>query len=133
MKKIKIFLVIGNNNLREAIQTLIEVKIGYLVVGSISNPLELLSYSNICSSDVIILDMSLEESDAFLVAKQLLENNHRLNILALSMNNESLHLLDLVFAGFKGCVMHNKLFEDLESAIIEIINGGLFYPNNIKL
>lgn len=131
IKNRKLFLAEGNKSLHAAIKFFIEKELQCQITGTAQNFEQLINHKELFNSDILLIDIHLPGQSNYEVAKYILHLNHRANLIALSMSNESIELLDIVRAGFKGIVLKDKIGEELEKAMLALINNGAYFPANI--
>lgn len=133
IKNRKLFLAEGNKCLHTAIKFFIEKELQCQITGTAQNFEQLINHKQLFNSDILLIDIHLPGQANYEVAKYILHLNHRANLIALSMSNESIELLDIILAGFKAIVLKDKIGEELEKAMLALINNGVYFPPNILL
>ena len=54
-----------------------------------------------------------------------------LKIIAVTNYSHNTHLRELILSGFKGCVLKDRVYEDLENAIFNVKNGNIHFNDKI--
>lgn len=129
----KFFIVDDNAPFRKALSAFLENELNYTVIGEASNGLEALRNNKILVADIIVMDIMMKELDGVNTARRLLWEFPNLKILAVTGNEESVFLRQLVHTGFFGCVFKNQLFEEFESAAHQLLRGKRFFPKTLQL
>jgi DNA-binding NarL/FixJ family response regulator len=129
----KFFIVDDNDPFRRALKDYIENELNYKVIGEASNGAEAICDNNVLLADVILMDIVMKELDGITTARKLLWEYPYLKILAVTGNEESVFLRQLVNNGFFGCVFKNQLFNELSPAINQLLNGKRFFPKSLQL
>lgn len=132
-RPVKFFVVDDSEPFRQAITAFLTDELGAVVIGEASNGLEALRAENILSADIIIMDIVMKELDGISTARKLLWEFPHLKILAVTGNEESVFLRQLVHTGFYGCVFKNQIFKELSSAVNNLMTGKRFFPKSLKL
>jgi DNA-binding NarL/FixJ family response regulator len=132
-KNVKFFIVDDSQPFREALSIFLTNELSATVVGEATNGLEAIRDENILSADIIIMDIVMKELDGISTARKLLWEFPHLKILAVTGNEESVFLRQLVHTGFYGCVFKNQIFNELSSASDNLMSGRRFFPKSLKL
>ena len=130
---VKFFIVDDNEPFRNALSEFLRNELNYQVIGEASNGLEALQNNKILMADIIIMDIVMKELDGISTARKLLWEFPNLKILAVTGNEESVFLRQLINSGFYGCVFKNHLFDELGDAVDQILNGKRFFPKTIQM
>jgi DNA-binding NarL/FixJ family response regulator len=131
-KLIKVIMVDDNVSFRTNLKTYIESDLGCKVVGEASNGIEFLELLGYVHADIILMDIAMEEMDGIQATKLGLWKNHQLKIIATTMHSERIYLIQLIEAGFKGCVFKPDIFNQLGTAINAVMDDKLYVPENIS-
>lgn len=126
-----IILVDDNQAFRERLKLYLEEHLNYSVVGETNSGLSFLEMNNIYA-DIILMDINMPGMGGLEAAKRSLWKYENLKIIAVSQYTDSVDLQQLVEIGFKGFVSKTNLFRDLEPAIRTILEGGYFFPEELK-
>lgn len=81
--------------------------------------------------DCVIMDFQLPDKKGHEITASILKINPNLKVLGLSNYDEYAYALDMLKAGAKGYVLKNVGTKDLLSAISQILEGKVFYSNEI--
>lgn len=128
------FIIVDDNNtFRESLKFHIETSLKHKVIGTFSDGLEFLENSNNHIADLILMDIEMANINGIEAVKKALWENPFLKFIAITSYTERAYLLDLLDAGFKGCVFKTKIFDELEKAISEVMDGNYYFPDDIKI
>lgn len=128
------FIIVDDNiTFRDSLQFFIETSLKQNVIGIFSDGLEFLENSNNHLADIILMDIEMANLNGIDAVKKALWENPFLKFIAITSYTERAYLLDLLDAGFKGCVFKTKIFDELEKAIYEVNNGNYYFPDDIKI
>ncbi len=113
--------------------SLIEIlsKQGFKIVGTAANGAQLLKLLENTKPDLVITDISMPEMDGCEAAQKSLQKYPDLKILTLSSFGDEKYYYQMVAAGVKGFVLKNSGINELHKAIVEIINGGSWFSNEL--
>lgn len=81
--------------------------------------------------DCVIMDFQLPDKKGHEITASILEINPDLKVLGLSNYDEYTYALDMLKAGARGYVLKNVGAADLLSAINQIMDGKVYYSNEI--
>ena len=82
--------------------------------------------------DVVILDLSLKDSDGLEVLKDIRIQHPNIPVLVLSIHNECLYGELALRAGAKGYVMKSEPLENMLSAIRRVLLGGIYVSESMS-
>jgi two-component system nitrate/nitrite response regulator NarL len=131
--EIKIYIAEGNNSLLDALKNYIINELNISVIETASSVEDIIDKPKYMNADVVILDVCISDNRGLAAARFMFCHNHRTKIIALTMNEESIHLYDLIVWGFKGVVSKDKIYSQLEEAITTVADGKLYFPKNIQI
>lgn len=82
--------------------------------------------------DITILDLSLKSSNGLEFLKYLKANRPDLNVLVVSMFDETIYAVRVLEAGAKGYLMKDAPVEDLIKAVQAVSSGRIYVSDNVK-
>jgi len=130
----KIIIIDDNPVFRAGFGYYLQKKMKYDVVASYGDGMKFLDEKLYMDSDIIVLmDVDMPGMDGIEATKRALWRASFVKIIAITAFREKAYLLELIGAGCKGCVFKDNIYDDLETAIKEVIAGRLYFPDNIKL
>ncbi|MCP4179258.1 MAG: response regulator transcription factor [bacterium] len=129
----KFSIVDDNKSFRKGLQLYLTLQLNYEIIAEAGSGEEALQSSKIYKSDIIFMDIHMEDLSGFETAKQIQQEKWNIKIIALSMYDELIFLSKLVSAGFKGYVPKRRYYSILPSAIDTVLKGNLFFPLNLKI
>ncbi len=133
MKPLNIIIADDNNTFRQGLRFFLENIQNHKVTAEANNGIELLNISKIQYADILLVDIEMPEMDGITAIKKVLFHNHHLKTIAITGYQDSTYLVELINAGFKGCVFKKNIFEELMPAIKNIMAGKTYFPSNISL
>jgi DNA-binding NarL/FixJ family response regulator len=81
--------------------------------------------------DMIIMDLSLPDSDGMKLLDYFVEHDPNCKILVFSMNNEDVYAQKVIKAGAKGYVSKANGYDVLRNAILKVSKNGLYVSDYI--
>ena len=121
----KIILVEDNPDFRDDLKFLLEKNLPHTIIAETENGNELLTLENHTEADIILMDLTMERMNGFAAIKKLLSEFPYLKIIAMTMYNEILPLMNLREIGFKGFIIKTEIFKSLE-VIMESVYSDEF-------
>jgi len=131
MNKIKILLVDDHQMVRAGLKSLLERNENYVVAAEAANGKEALMILEDDNFDLIITDISMPVIDGIAFAKEAIINNPQQKIIALTMNDESRYIKQMLQAGASGYLLKNCGFEEICIAIDTVMSDEKYYTPRI--
>ena len=128
----KILLADDHTMVREAIARTIEDNPGLLVVGEVSNGLELLDFLKKTAVDLVVLDITMPYLQGLEAAKEIKLTHPEVKILILTMHKSKGHIYQALLAGADGYLLKENACADLITAINTIRQGQHYVSSLIS-
>ncbi|MEO7215520.1 response regulator transcription factor [Mucilaginibacter sp.] len=100
---------------------------GFNVVGRASNGEQLLNIVKNTNPDVVLTDIKMPVLDGIASARQMLQVQPELKVIALSMFNEENLIVEMLEAGAKGYLLKNAHKNEISEAITTVYEGKNYY------
>jgi DNA-binding NarL/FixJ family response regulator len=133
MKPLNIILVDDNDAFRVALKNILINEFNARIIGEASNGAEFLQLTNCNTADIILMDVMMPDIDGITLTKNALWSNPSLRFIAITMHYDKVYLISLLGAGFKGCVFKSNIFSEIDLAIDKVMNGQLYFPDDILI
>lgn len=130
-RKIKLILVDDNREFVDALRSLISRFNKFSVVGVATNGLDLLNHPLLCEADMILMDCEMPLLNGIETARHVNLQWPYKKIIALTMFDEKLNLLELLGAGFNGYIYKPEISLKLESVINRVLNDEYVFDMKI--
>lgn len=124
----KIVIVDDNKRFCDTLRYFITENLGYEVTDIYNDPFEFLEKVKTSITDIILMDIRMPKLNGIDTTKKVLIKNVKLKVIAVSNLFNSLSQRDIIEAGIKGYVNKDKVFEELNKAILKVYNGKLYFP-----
>lgn len=133
MKSIHLLIVDDHPIIRDGLRNMLEAnnELADFKVYEAENEKEAILAIKNYPVDVVIMDFQLPDKKGHEITASLLNLNPDLKVLGLSNYDEYAYALDMLKAGAKGYVLKNVSSKDLFSAISQILEGKVYYSNEI--
>lgn len=129
---IKVILVDDHEIVRDGIRLLIEGMENIQVIDEAGSAVEMKSILVIKQPDIAIIDISLPEISGIELATYLAENYPQIKILMLSMYTSEDFIFNSIKAGAAGYLPKNTTKDELNNAIVEIMEGREYFSESIS-
>jgi len=131
-KKKRVYLVDDHPIVRQGLIKLIEQEEGLEVCGEAGSVSEALAAIRELDPDVILVDISLEDSNGLELIKLIDDLGLQIPMLVLSMHDESLYAEHALRAGASGYVMKQAASNTLIQAIEKVMEGEIYVSKNMS-
>jgi len=133
MKKYKVVIVDDHILLSQAITELVNVFADFTMLYSCKNGKELLDKLKDTDNlpDVILMDVNMPILNGIETTQIITETYPKLKVIALSVEEEENTIIDMLKAGARGYLMKDCKKEQLENAMIKVIQEGYFHTNTV--
>jgi DNA-binding NarL/FixJ family response regulator len=128
----KFIVVDDNKTFRDGIKFYLENILSYEVIGVASDGEEFLKMKNSHEADIILMDIDMPNLNGIETIKKALWENNRFKFIAVTSYTDKAYLLELISAGFKGCVFKSNIYDELENTIFKITANKSCFPIGIK-
>lgn len=133
MASLRIIIVDDNEIFRKGIEFYITSILKHYVIGFAENGDQFLNLPNVAEADVVLMDIEMPNLNGIEALKKYLWWNSEMKAIAVTSYEESVYLAELIGAGFRGCVLKKNIYNELSIALENVIQGKIFFPENIKI
>ena len=131
MKLIKIVLVDDHSLIRDAIRAHLSAE-NYQIVAEASNSKEALAVIEENRPDIVFMDINMPGQDGIETTREIKKKFPEIEVIALSMLQESHYIRQMFEAGAKGYLLKNCSEEDLKQAIEHVLEGKVYYSPEVS-
>ena len=128
---IKIIIVEDHPIFRMGMKEMIDSEKDLTVIGEAENVTEAIDLIKKKSPDLVIVDLSLKDSNGIELVREINNNYKNISSLVLSMHDESLHAERCIMAGAKGYIMKQEASESVITAIRHIMSDKIYVSPDI--
>lgn len=132
MKKSRIFIVDDHPILREGLAQLINQESDLLTVGEAGNAKEAMKGIQKEKPELILVDISLEETSGLELTKSILIKYPKMLILIISMYDESIYVERVLRAGARGYLSKREASNNIIVAIRQVLAGEIYVSKKWK-
>ena len=132
---IKVLLVDDHKMIRDGIKAMLSQMKNTKVVGECSNGNEAIAYLKEHNDDVdiIIMDINMPILNGIEATKQLVANNVKAKIIAMTMRGEQKYISEMLAAGADGYILKDSGKDELFKAITDVHGGKKYFSNKVSL
>jgi len=130
--KKKILIVEDHPIFRWGLSELINQEPDLVVCGEATNASGAWKAIEQLNPDLIIADITLEDSDGIDLTKEVARRNRELPVLILSMHDQFLYAERALHAGARGYIMKQEAMENVVTAIRQVLAGKVYLDEHVK-
>ncbi|HEU4620045.1 MAG TPA: response regulator transcription factor [Gammaproteobacteria bacterium] len=130
-KSRSVFIVDDHPIVRQGLAQLIEQEPDLSVCGEAADVREARAALTRLKPDVVILDLSLRDSDGLELIKDIRNKYDGLPVLVLSMHDENIYAERLLSSGANGYIMKQAAGDQLITALRRVLSGGIYVSERI--
>lgn len=131
MNKLRTVIVDDHPIVIEGLKNLLSNENNIEITGTFHNGQDLLSYLNIHSVDLILLDITLPDSNGMELCKSIKQKSIHTMILMISNHTERSIILETIQNGASGYLLKNSTLDELRHCIAEALKGNICYSREV--
>ena len=133
MKKYKVAIVEDYKLLSQAISSIVNGFQDFEVVETYENGKDLVDHLTAENKpDIVLMDINMPQMNGIEATKWLSKNYPDICVLALSVEDEELTIIDMIKAGAKGYLLKDVDKSTLENALKSIVNSGVYFTKLVN-
>jgi DNA-binding NarL/FixJ family response regulator len=130
--KTQVLLVDDHPVVREGLTTIINHEQDLNVCGEADDAYQALKAAAELKPDVVVVDISLKNSDGIELTKSIKAGYPKLSVIVLSVHDESVYAERALLAGAKAYLMKDAVSENIVKAIRTVLSGEIYVSNTIS-
>lgn len=127
-----VFIVDDHPIVRQGLSQLINAEQDLVVCGDAATVNGAMQSLDSAEPDVVIIDLSLADSDGLELLKKIRNKTRDLPVLVLSMHDENIYAERLLSAGANGYIMKQAAADQLLTALRRVLAGGVYVSENLR-
>jgi DNA-binding NarL/FixJ family response regulator len=129
MNKYKLLLAIKNQKLLECIEFYLKNNIDYISSSRYLLTNKIFDFKKAFEADIILIDVDMPFHLGMNTAKKILKLFPQKKLIALTFYPQKNYMEELKSAGFKGCILKDDVFVNLELSLLMTINGNYCFSD----
>ena len=131
MRIIKILIADDHQMFIDGIKALLESNKAFSIVGEANNGNQVIEKLETTEVDIILMDVNMPELDGIEATKKIIKAYPKVKVLMLTMFNTRDYIEKVLKAGAHGYILKNTGKEELQEAILKIMNGESFFSKEV--
>ena len=116
----------------DGLKSILASEIGITIIGEANNGLEVIKLiENGLLPDIVLTDIRMPIVDGIAVTKMLTQEHPNISVLAVSMYDQRIDVMEMMQAGAKGYVTKDVEKKELILAIHTLMKGELYFSKNL--
>ena len=120
---IRILIIDANDSIREEIRSILEEERDFTVIGAVKERRNAVEYLRKFTPDVVVMDLHMPEQGGIETVRQLLDVDHALKIIALSLYISIDLMRGVLKNGVCGYVLKDNILNELPLAVRMVMTG----------
>ncbi len=130
-KKMQVLIVDDHPVVRDGLTTIINHEQDLNVCGEADDAYQALKAVAELKPDVVVVDISLKNSDGIELTKSIKAGHPKLPVIVLSVHDESVYAERALLAGAKAYLMKDAVSENIVKAIRTVLSGEIYVSSTI--
>ena len=130
--KTQVLIVDDHPVVRDGLTTIINHEQDLNVCGEADDSYEALKAAAELKPDIVVVDISLKNSDGIELTKTIKSKYPKLPVVVLSVHDESVYAERALIAGAKAYLMKDAVSENIVKAIRTVLSGEIYVSNTIS-
>ncbi len=129
---IRILLADDHKITRQGLRSLLDENDDIEVLAEAENGRDAVELARKLNPDVIIMDVSMPDLNGVEATRQIIQDNHDVRVIALSMHSDTLFVSEMLKSGASGYLLKDCAFQELEQAIRTVMDGKAYLSPSIS-
>ena len=129
---IRILLADDHKITRQGLRSLLDENDDMEVLAEAENGRDAIELARKLNPDVIIMDVSMPDLNGVEATRQIIQDNHDVRVIALSMHSDTLFVSEMLKSGASGYLLKDCAFQELEQAIRTVMDGKAYLSPSIS-
>ncbi|MFA6274037.1 MAG: response regulator transcription factor [Candidatus Paceibacterota bacterium] len=130
--KKKIIILDDHPLIIEGLIMLFSKKVDYEVVAGFKNSNDLFNYKNLSSTDILLLDVFLNDENGIDICQKIIRKHPRITVLGMSSQAERSIVLQMIKSGARGYLLKSASLEEFVYCINSAINGKTVFSKEVE-
>lgn len=131
MQQVRMIIADDHLLMREGLKSLLEKEGRFSIVGEADDGRQTVQLVRECNPHLVVMDVSMPNLNGIEATRQILEENPKIKIVALSGHSNMVFVREILEAGASAYVLKTRAYEDLIRAVDEVIAGRKYLTPDI--
>jgi DNA-binding NarL/FixJ family response regulator len=131
-KKIRIVLADDHHILLDGLKALLQKQKDVEIAGIYNNGRKLLEELHQSKPDIAIIDINMPHMNGIELCEKIKDTNSDINVIALSMYDDAVHIMEMIEAGISGYILKNASDKELIDAVRMVREGKMFFSPEVS-
>src|SRR4051794_4193416 len=127
----RIIIADDHQIVRQGLRRLLESEESFSVIGEAANGRAAVHMAEELSPDVIVMDVTMPDLNGIDAARQITTKHPEIKVIGLSMHADSRFASEMLRAGASGYLLKEDAFEELATAIRQVLSGTVYVSPRI--
>ena len=123
---IRIILADDHKIILDGLRSLLEKETDLEVIAEAQNGHEAVKIARRLSPEVVIIDIAMPDLNGVEATQQIIADNHRVKVIALSMHSDKRFVEGMLRAGASGYLLKKSAFEELARAVRTVVANQIY-------
>ena len=129
---IKILIADDHAIVRGGLKALISQQPNMEIIGEAEDGNKAVRLCRKLNPDIVIMDISMPEKNGIEATREIIEENNKIKILALSMHTQKEYIQNILEAGAAGYLLKNCVNEEITDAINTVLNNQVYICSKLS-
>lgn len=126
-KKTKLIVVDDHTIVRHGLCRAFSLESDFTVIAETDSGRSAVEFALWSPPDMVLMDIGMPDMNGIEATRQILANNSRIKVVALTMHAEKIYIMGMLNAGVSGYMLKSCSFEELIDCIRTILTGKMFF------
>jgi len=132
-KKVKIIITDDSSVFVEALEVMLASVSDLEVIDTCSNGLELIESKKLAEADLLLIDIEMPIMNGFEAAQQINCKGSNIPMIALTMHQDKVYLIDIIKSGFRGFIHKSTIGNSILEVIEKVLNNSYVFPKDLRI
>ena len=127
----EIMIVDDSKPFRDALSHILNKNDKYEVIAEAENGKQAVDLLDTYLPDLVLMDIEMPEMNGIEATKRMTWKYNHIKFIAITMFKEKAYLLEIIGAGFHGCIFKSNVFDELDNTIETVFKNQYHFPKDI--